>query len=110
LEDSWIQATLSQDQFQKIDRWLYALIQNSGNPDPLSNFDYCVLVKKPTDLNREVIFSPNCFPLLCELQPEFLLLTTTMIIKPINSEVRDNKQPFIYWFGRMNYFVNVFPM
>ena len=102
MKDSWIQATLTQDQFQKIDRWLYTFIQNSGKPDPLDNFDYCVLVKNPTSLN------PNCFPLLCEVQPEFLSLKTMVIPKPALSEVRDSKQPFIFWFGDMHYFFDVF--
>lgn len=109
MKDSWIQATLTQEQFQTIDRWVYTFIQNSGKPDPLNNFDCCVLVKKPASLNREVIFSPNCFPLLCDIQPEFFSLDTKVIPKPALTEIRDNKKPFIFWFGNIHYFINVYP-
>ncbi|MBL0745930.1 hypothetical protein [Chryseolinea lacunae] len=109
MKDSWIQATLSQDQFQKLDRWIYTFILNSGKPDPLDNLDYCVLVKKPTSLNREVIFSPNCLPLLSAAQPEFFSLNTKMIATPVVEEVRDSKQPFIFWFGNVHYFYNTYP-
>ncbi|MCZ8215404.1 MAG: hypothetical protein O9262_04150 [Cyclobacteriaceae bacterium] len=108
MKDSWIQAILTQEQFQKMDQWIYIFIQNSAKSDPLNNFDYCVLVKKPTSLNREVIFSPNCFPLLCDLHPEFFLLDTKVITKPALTEVHDSKQPFIFWFGNMNYFINTY--
>lgn len=109
MKNSWIQAILTQDQFQKIDQWVYMFIQNSGKPDPLNNFDYCVLVKKPTNLNREVIFSPDCLPMLCDVQPEFLSLNITVISKPTLSQVRDSKQPFIFWFGNLRYFFRVYP-
>lgn len=109
LKDSWIKSILTQDQFQKIDRWIYTFIQNSGKPDPLKDFDYCVLVKKPTSLNREVIFSPNCFNKLCDVQPEFITLNEKVISKPELSEVHDNKQPLIYWFGNIHYFFKIFP-
>ncbi len=110
MQNPWLQSIITQDQFEKIDRWIYSFIHNTGKPDPLYNFNYCVLVKKPTSLNREVNFSPNCFPLLCEVQPEFLKINTKIISKPTLSEVHDSKQPLIYWFGNIHYFVDVFPL
>lgn len=109
MKDSWIQSTLTQDQFQKIDRWIYTFIQQSGNPDPLKDLDYCVLVRKSSGLNREVIFSPGCFHQLSQMYPEFLALNTKEISKPALSEVRNDKQSFIYWFGNMHYFFKIFP-
>ncbi|NBW35355.1 MAG: hypothetical protein EBR30_10125 [Cytophagia bacterium] len=109
MKDSWIQAILTQEQFQKIDQWVYMFIQNSGKPDPLNNFEYCVLVKKPTNLNREVIFSPNCFPILYDVQPGLFTIEIKVIKKPTHAEIRNNNRPFIFWFGNMHYFLNVYP-
>lgn len=109
VKDSWIQSILTQDHFQKIDLWLYTLIKHSGRQDPLKNLDYCVLIRKHSSLNREVVFSPNCFHKLSEVQPDFLLLDTKVIPKPELIGMLNNKQSFIYWFGNINYFVKICP-
>jgi hypothetical protein len=108
MKDSWLQSILTQDQFKKIDHWMFELLKQSGKADPLENFEYCVVAKKLFfSLNREVLFSPNCFHKLCEAHPEFLSLDTKVIPKP--ELIEDNEQSFVYWFGDLTYFFKIFP-
>jgi hypothetical protein len=108
VENSWIQAIINPEQFKKIDHWLFTLLQNENQLDPLKKVDYCVVVRKRSDLNREVIFSPNCFDLLCEIQPEFLSFKTQLTTKPEATSMSDKNQ-FIFWFGNTYYFLKIYP-
>jgi hypothetical protein len=109
MKDSWIQSIITQDQFRKIDVWVYELLKLSAMPDPLKNLDYCVLIRKYSSLNRQVIFSPHCFARLCEVQPEFLSFDAKTIPRPELVTVSDDNHPFVYWFGNYYYFLKICP-
>ena len=109
MKDSWLQSFLSQDQFQKIDRWIYELMKQTGQVGPLKNSDYCIIGRKHSPLKREVVFSPNCFEMLREIQPEFLSLDTNVIPMPESLDPRDGGKAFVFWFGNVHYFFKIFP-
>ena len=112
VKDSWIHSLLTRDQFQKIDKWIYEVYCHSKTFDPLNNTDYCVIVRKQvllTKLYWEVVFSPNCFQSLCQIQPEYFFSrhqtdTNTELIG-----ILDNKRRFIFWFGDMRYYFELLP-
>ena len=112
VKDSWIHSILTRDQFQKIDKWIYEVYCHSKTFDPLNNADYCVIVRKQVLLAQlywEVVFSPNCFQSLCQIQPELLSLDIKPIPIPELIGILDNKRRFIFWFGDMRYYFELFP-
>ena len=107
--NSWQRSIITQEQFKKLDRWKSTILNNTGTPDPLQNFDYCFLVRKQPPLKREVVFSPYCLQKLCEIQPEFLSLNTEKLSNQIFLRLNETSRPFVSWFGNIHYFSKHFP-
>jgi len=105
MKDNWIQVFLTPDQFQEIDNSVYELLKQFGIADPLKGLNYCVLIKKHSNLSREVLFSPGCFDQLCSIWPQFHSFNTKAIPKPNLTGILSKRQSFVYWFGNMHYFL-----